>query len=206
MLTINKGYTITDLTRGRANKQGYFDPLAGVTDAERLRGRVLEVLDARGVAIRVTRKGKLVGVMLVERMEREAAELAVQYPELADRVLKSDDGEQGAAVKVLMRTERIVLPEYDAEIAAVEAGSDMRVELLNLLLDGQAAAVLWGGRAFARAKGSPSGFSLLGLLLGATIGFSMGLATKNVGIGLTFSVSMAMLWGVIFSRLGKGDA
>ena len=80
------------------------------------------------------------------------------------------------------------------------------MELLNLLLDGQAVAVLWGEKAYARAKGSQSGFSLLGLMLGATIGFIMGIATKSVGIGLTFSVSMAMLWGVIFSRLGKEDA
>lgn len=206
MLTMTKGYTLTDLTRGKANKPGFLEQLSGVTDAERLRRRVAEVLDAKGVAIRVTRRGRLVGVMLAERMARDAEELTAQYPELADRLPKPAEGEASAPVPVLALTERIVLPTHDAEIAAAEATDDMRVELLNLLLDGKTAAVLWGERAFARAKGGRSGFSLLGLMLGATIGFSMGIATKNVGIGLTFSVSMAMLWGVIFSRLGKGDA
>lgn len=185
------GYSLRDLTEKELDRKGMLDGLAGVTAVDHLQAQVRGALAAQGTAYRLMHKGRMVGCLVFERADMQAADLISAHPETEGQLTGvREDG----SITVLRMTVRVAAPEHEAGLEGLEHYRGLVLETGYLLAMEKLTAMLWNDVCWLPS--GRSSFSAAGYVGGMAVGIAVGTAMGQVSLGVCFGACFAMLFGL----------
>ena len=215
MLGHMKGYEIKSISKRRANKEDFGSSLSQVVAQDTLKEEVLGALETKGKVYGLFKEKELAAIYIFEKIKTKESEipylkLNVNKDNILEFITKGTADEVGeeevkeaASVndketnvyrfvgKYSQPTDEKVIEDFEKMIKA---------ELKEMILWGEVTAVIWGEDVLVIKKIKTEGKGFVSAIpLGMGFGLAIGIALKNVGLGIALGMLWTMAFGTSFS-------
>jgi len=215
MLGHMKGYEIKSISKRRANKEDFGSSLSQVVAQDTLKKEVHEALETKGKVYGLFKEKELAAIYIFEKIKTKESEI----PYLKLNVNKDNILEfitKGTADEVSEEEVKEAAPVNDKEtnvyrfVGKYSQPTDEKViedfekmikaELKEMILWGEVTAVIWGEDVLVTKKIKTEGKGFVSAIpLGMGFGLAIGIALKNVGLGIALGMLWTMAFGTSFS-------